>query len=371
MANVLGLVSFKVFPTHMGGQKGVAHFYDYLSKHHSVFIAASKDNQFEDGKINFFPALASNEMILLNFFTIRKLQKIIQQHNIQCIIAEHSYTGWVGLLLKRKTNIPFIIHSHNLESYRFKQMGKWWWKLYWMYEKWIHKKADHNFFISEEDMSSGIKEFELNEKKCSVITYGVDKIVQKKEARDQLKRILGIGDEAVLLFNGTLNYKPNIDAVRNLLRHVDLHLQKKNLSYNIVITGSQATASLQKQMADNQRCIYTGFVADIDLYYQGADLFLNAVNNDSGIKTKVVEALANSCTVISTEAGAAGLRKEVCGNKLIIVPDKDWNIFAHTIIENLDKTQADTPSQFYQYYSWKNITAKASEKIEEVIKKTG
>ena len=43
--NVLGLVSFRIFPTHMGGQKGVAVFYYYLQKHVNVLLAVSDDNQ--------------------------------------------------------------------------------------------------------------------------------------------------------------------------------------------------------------------------------------------------------------------------------------------------------------------------------------
>ena len=44
MAKILALVSFKIFPAHMGGQKHVALFYEWLNRYHSVYMLASKDN---------------------------------------------------------------------------------------------------------------------------------------------------------------------------------------------------------------------------------------------------------------------------------------------------------------------------------------
>jgi hypothetical protein len=45
MARVMALVSFRIFPTHMGGQKGVALFYKYLSEYLPVWLASSNDNK--------------------------------------------------------------------------------------------------------------------------------------------------------------------------------------------------------------------------------------------------------------------------------------------------------------------------------------
>lgn len=351
----------------MGGQKGVAYFYKHLSQHHSIYIAASKDNQNSIGNIKLLSILGSNKKMLLNLFAIKKLQKIIQQNNIQCIIAEHSYTGWLAFLLKKKMNIPFIIHSHNLESYRFKQMGKWWWKIYWHYEKFIHKKADHNFFISEEDLSKSLKEFQLNSKNCSVITYGVDRVIIKKEAKSQLKKLLSINDSFILYFNGTLNYKPNIDAVNYLLYTLDPLLQKELTSYKIVITGTHATGFLQRHMDNNPRFIYKEFTNEVALFYQGADIFLNVVNNDSGIKTKVVEAIANNCTVISTRAGASGIPVGIAGGNLIILNNEDASEMVKLILLHINQASPPISKIYLDYFNWDNIAAKASEKINQLI----
>jgi len=78
--------------------------------------------------------------------------------------------------------------------------------------------------------------------------------------------------------------------------------------------------------------IYAGFVDDINLYFKGADIFINPVIDGGGIKTKVVEALGYDLSVISTQSGAIGIPEEITGGKLLVLPDNDWTEFARKII---------------------------------------
>ena len=58
-----------------------------------------------------------------------------------------------------------------------------------MYEGWIHRKADHNFFISKEDEEFAREKFGVRPGKSTVITYGVlpfDQPSNKKEIRKKL-----------------------------------------------------------------------------------------------------------------------------------------------------------------------------------------
>lgn len=67
-----------------------------------------------------------------------------------------------------------------------------------------------------------------------------------------------------------------------------------------------------------------------------------------GIKTKMVEAIAYGTTVILTQSGATGIIKNICGEKLIIIPDNDWTAFSNAIISNADK-KPETPEVYYDY----------------------
>jgi len=362
MLSVLGVVTFRVFPTHMGGQKGVALFYKYLKQHVHVLLAVSTDNQ-ATSLVKTEKLLYPNKNIYLNFFKRRQLSTLALSKKIDVIIAEHSYAGWLAWLIHKSSGKPFIIHSHNIESKRFLQMKKWWWKLFYWYEGWIHRKAQFNFFISEEDMEFAIKKFRLIPDKCAVVTYGVEQN-SFAETKTFLRKQLGWTENKIyLLFNGTLDYLPNYEAVDTVIQTIEPLLRQKLSNYEIVITGNRAPKKLVEKILGSQNVTYTGYVDDVDLYYRAADVFINPVSNDTGVKTKLIEAIANNCTAVSTKSGASGIRKDLCTGKLTVVNDEDWNSFVSSIVECLNQTGTITKPEFYKYYSWNTISKKAAEKI--------
>jgi len=368
MPNVLGLVTFRVFPTHMGGQKGVALFYKYLQQHLDVLLAVSEDNQ-ETELVRTQKLLYHNKKIYLNYFRIGQLKKLALSNKTDAIIAEHSYAGWLGWLLHMKSGKPFIIHSHNIESKRFRQMQKWWWKFYYWYEGWVHRKAQFNFFISEEDMEFAIKKFGLASAKCAVVTYGIEQN-PSSGIKSLLRKQLGWNENKIyLLFNGTLDYLPNYEAVENIIERIEPLLRQKINNYEIIITGNRAPKKLIGKILNSQNITYAGYVDDVDLYYRAADIFINPVSNDTGVKTKLIEAVANNCTAVSTESGASGIRKDLCTGKLILVSDSDWDSFVNSTVKCLNRGENTTSPEFYDYYSWETISKKASDKIRELVGK--
>ena len=165
-------------------------------------------------------------------------------------------------------------------------------------------------------------------------------------------------EEKILLFNGLLNYKPNWDALKNILENINpLLIKNENFKYKIVICGKGLPDEMNnlKSYAD-KNIIFAGFVDDITIYFKAADIMLNPVQSGGGVKTKMVEAIAFGATVIATETGAAGIDRSVCGNKLTIVEDNDWESFVNRIMHT--ETKEATPSGFYALYNWDNIIKK-------------
>jgi hypothetical protein len=71
----------------------------------------------------------------------------------------------------------------------------------------------------------------------------------------------------------------------------------------------------------------------------------------------MVEAIAFGTTVITTETGAAGIHRDICGKKLVVVPDNSWNDFARAITTNAGNMDV-TPAPYYDYYYWGSIVKK-------------
>jgi hypothetical protein len=365
---VLGLVSFKVYPAHMGGQKGVTLFYDHLARHLDVSLAVSRDNRgLADAAYPVHSLLYPNRQMAKNGVLLKQLESIIRSEKINCLIAEHSYTGWLAYLLGKRTGLPFIVHSHNREAQRFKLMQRSWWKAYDRYEAWVHRKAAFSFFISEEDRSHAISSYGLLPELTDVIPYGIIPPKGYGEARRQLYEQFGLTGEVLFHFNGTMDYEPNMEAVGFLLNEVSPRLWKAGVSHSLLLTGKRLPPSLQEAVKRTPGALYLDFVPDINLVYQASDVFLNAVTNNSGVKTKLIEALANHCPVASTHSGAAGVPSHLYKEKLISTPDGDWDAFTDAAIRLARAPRYPTPPLFFEYFTWTNIAANAASHIKAVV----
>jgi len=366
--NILGLIPYKVHPAQMGGQKAIAFFYKYLSAVLPVSIVSMQDNWIPDSHIiEYIPALSQSRSRYINPWLFFILKKKIKKGSYSHLCIEHPYFGWLAILLKRYTGIQLIIHSHNIEALRFKSTGKWWWRLLWWYEKKTHQSADVNFFITEEDRSYAIEHFRLNPAACHTITYGIEQkqaptAQEKQAARMQLLQQFNLpAQHKLLLFNGTLSYLPNLDALNTIIEKINpLLMAAADFPYTILICGAQLPAAyneLKDLQVQNIR--YAGFVEDINLFYKGVDIFINPVLDGGGIKTKLVEALAHNLSCISTVNGAIGVPSAITQDSLQSIPDNNWKMFVEAILHASAQPQ-EIEKSFFEYFNWEHIAKKAA-----------
>ncbi len=369
---VLTLISYKFLPPKLGGQKNIALFFKFFSALINTTCVTVKDNDIsyvkeyeilnilQDGKLRYINPLY--------FFTLRK---IIRKKGITHLAIEHPYYGWLAILLKLFCKVKLVVRSQNIEAIRFKSIGKWWWGILWNYERLTHRFADYNFFIQEDDEKYAVTRFRLAADKCFVITYGFEltgppSATERIAAKQKLAALYNIpAGERIILFNGSLNYKPNTDALDSILLHINPLLSgNKNFSYKIIICGSNLAASYN-ELKDyaGKNIIYAGFVDDITLFFKGADMFINPVVDGGGIKTKLVEALGYNMNVVTTASGAIGVPLQNTGDKMTVTEDDNWNAFSEAIIRTT--TAATIPGSFFEHFYWGNIAAKAAGILEK------
>ena len=209
-----------------------------------------------------------------------------------------------------------------------------------------------------------ISNFKLQAEKCHTVTYGFEVAAptdwtKKADAKKQLQQLYQLNPkQQIIFFNGTLNYKPNLDAVDAILQYINpLLLEQKEYDYAIIICGKNLPDHYQN-LAGHKNIIYAGFVDDISTYFMGADIFINPVIDGGGIKTKLVEALGYNLTCVSTASGAIGVAESITAAKMTIVPDANWQAFTQAIKQaNL---KIDTPIHFFNHFYWGNIAKKVA-----------
>ena len=364
--SILALVSYRVFPALMGGQKCIAAFYQELQSLTHLKLVVSSDNDLDFAKdLEVSNYLYNHWKSLYNLRYFWRLKKTIQSHQIDFLIIEHSYFGWLGWLLRLFTNVQLIMRVHNIEAYRFRDMRRKWWQIYYVYERWICKLANQIWFTSPNDAAWMQAHWNIPLHQCTVLNYGVDvssasTAIQKKQLRSQLENQYQLHPSTRLfLFNGTLDYIPNTDALRIIVSELLPRLDKVQKGYRIFICGNRITEQWRKELEKHPQIILAGFVPDISVYYLGTDCFINPVTLGSGVKTKLVEALAYNQDIISVVSGAKGIESPYCGQKLQLVTDYDWDAFTNAMMQSELPSQHQTPMAFYQDFNWKHIVDKA------------
>lgn len=371
--NILAIVSYRVRPITTGGQKSIALFYEYFSKLVNLTCVTVKSAKENAGEYTFdmIPLFADTSSRYINPSYFFSLKKIVQQKKITHIMIDHPYFGWLAILLKKVLGVKLIVRSHNIEGIRFKSIGKWWWKILWQYEKRVHRAADINFFVTNEDMQYAVNSFGIKMNTCAVIPFGIE----REEAPSQQEKIKAKqkvcqqhkldATKPLLLYSATFNYLPNLQGLDFIIKQLNPILKESGQAYNILISGSKLPGTYNKlsDYADNN-ITYAGFVDDIDLYFSAADIFLNPISEGGGIKTKLVEALAANCSVISFENGAIGIPAGITGKKLDVVANNNVKLFADKTLNACTLSDENIPSAFFNFFSWKSIAERAKEKIE-------
>ncbi|WP_153798674.1 glycosyltransferase family 4 protein [Foetidibacter luteolus] len=376
---ILSIAPYKFLPAVNGGQKAIYYFQDAIADFFELEIISTPDNQLtglEQFKLT--GALGTSRLRYINPFLFLKLYRKIKRENLQVLLLEQVYFGWLAFLLKRLLNIRIIIRHHNIEGLRFRSLGKWWWFLMKLYEKWISGVADMNFFITATDAKFAQQDFRIDPSKTFVIPYGTNvEESPSAEERQSCKKLLlekynlptGL---FLILFAAPYNYKPNLDALDKIIKKINPILLKTSYEYKIIICGGSLPQEYENlETYKNSDIIYAGFVNDIDSYYKGVDLFLNPVVEGGGIKTKLVEALSLGTKAISTKSGAIGIDTKICGGMLTVVADDDNEMFAAEIqkaIVNIDHKQ-QIPDSFYDFFNWKKIAVRVSHAVQSITAK--
>lgn len=362
------LAPYCFLPAKTGGQKAIDAFYRLLSLQAEVVCISTKNNDTtaDETPYRLRRVLSNSSLRYINIFYPFRLIRLIRRENPSLLEMEQPYFGWMMVPVKRITSKPLLVRSHNIEGLRFKTIGKWWWKIMWRYEKWVYQKAEHIFFITDEDRKYAIEKMGVDQTKALTIPYSIEQTAAPSLAKKQIARRnllvrhgLKEGD-VLLLFNGAFDYLPNVEALRELLLHFNA-FGKQNPRFKLIICGKDIPKDM---IADkqNQEVIFAGFVPDISEYFLGAGVFLNPVVTGGGIKTKLVEALANDLTALSFTQGAIGIDPAWCNGKLIVVENYDWQSFLN-FIEPATEIRSSVGKAFFDHFS----TASQLEKIKGIF----
>jgi glycosyltransferase involved in cell wall biosynthesis len=112
-------------------------------------------------------------------------------------------------------------------------------------------------------------------------------------------------EKPTLFIIGAMNWMPNAEGVGWFLRNVWIDLHKKYPWLEFRIAGREMPQWMRKLDLPNVKVL--GEVEDAAAFFAGNDIMIVPLFSGSGIRVKVIEAMAYGKAVISTALGAEGI----------------------------------------------------------------
>jgi glycosyltransferase involved in cell wall biosynthesis len=320
MKKIIYISPFNIYPSENGGSRYIYNYIRHLAKRNDVYyLGLENQSQFPKEynikQYNVFKSGIKKYIDPKSYWKALRISKMIKPHEV---IVAMPYQIFFTIFIAKLLNAKSIHHEQNIEFLRFKRIGKWWWPLMYIYERMAYLFVDKTLYISETDKESLKKYFKISEKRLSYSPYIVDeKIFRPNEkARDEIRRKLNLNDDFIILFFGPLNYKPNTEALNEIIKKIAPKIIDQNNKVKFVIAGKNPPTNIK-----NKNIIFTGFVEKIEDYINACDLVIVPLLSGGGVRTKILESLACKKIVISSKMGAEGINAMEYNGKLIICND--------------------------------------------------
>lgn len=171
-----------------------------------------------------------------------------------------------------------------------------------------------------------------------------------------------------LVFTGTLDFRPNVEAVLWFADRVWPKIRAARPEARFFVVGQRPHARLDRLRADPS-IVITGAVEDTRPYIAGAAAYVIPLQMGGGTRFKLLEALALRVPVISTTLGVEGF--DVAADRELVLAD-DAASFAEAVIEvvgNLAKSRAlgEAGRTFAERYDWRLIVPLFEEAYRAVV----
>lgn len=286
------------------------------------------------------------------------LLELVKRENPDVIQVEGSYQALFVPALRAVTNAPIVLRSHNVE-------WRIWQRLYENETNWLKKQYLGNLYkkirwfeettldrfdgviaITEEDAnwyrSQGFKG------KVECIQAGADLTVYQPGNQWAPSQKVG--------FIGSMEWQPNVQGVRWFVDEVWAKVLEAAPDAELHLAGKHPPAWMEDWKVERMQ--FHGMVPDATEFLQGFHIFIVPLLSGSGMRLKIVEALAMKKCVLSTSVGAEGI--DVVNEKDLLIADGPAEFAAGLIRlledETLSRQLAEQGyAQIRSGYDWKRL----------------
>jgi glycosyltransferase involved in cell wall biosynthesis len=297
---------------------------------------------------------------------------------IQVLLDEQKFDALVCDFVFPAPNIPdlsrSVLFQHNVESIiwrrHFERANNPLKKAYFhlqcrrmgVFERDTCRRAGHIVAVSEADRETMRRLFGVE--RVSSVNTGVDVEYFKPPVQTRQSHI-----SADLIFTGSMDWLPNIDAARFCAAEILPRIQKEQSNCRLIIAGRRPSSAIRELAKHNSGIVVTGTVPDIRPYLWGSAISIVPLRIAGGTRLKIFEAMAARVPVVSTSIGAEGLPLE--NGKHIAIADSP-ELFARCCLDllagaDLRQQRAEEAWQLVSTrFSWNAVTRELESALERV-----
>lgn len=293
----------------------------------------------------FIKSVVTRKSFLMCRFSSNKLSNIIKNKlsdHYDFIVCDHLFAAASFYVSTIKTTVPLFIRAHNIETIIWNQRSELsvnpikkalfsrFSKQLLKAETTLFKQAQQVLTISKTD------ENWINHQLPTVktITLPVSIPVTKDSTNYQ---------EIGFFHIGSMNWQPNVDAVNYLIN--TLWKIPSISSFPLKIAG-YLTENLSKKL-DSKSIVVAGWVNNSAEFMQHSGVLIAPVFSGSGIRIKLLEAMALGIPCLTTSLGASGISIEESG--VLIADDAEaFEKLIHQLAESESfRKQVGSKSRMY------------------------
>jgi len=298
----------------------------------------------------------------------RELKELLSAESFDAIYT-HPFMGFYVANVNLPKIIDFIDANSQYYYQMYKLRGNALIRMYYLFryltvknqEKRLYKSFDIRVVISPFDKD--ILESYLPNSNFFVIPNGVDiNYFTRTDTEENFPS---------LVFVGSMAQPHNVNAILYFYNEIYSSIQRRIPEVKLYIVGSNPSNELLKLTSD-ESVVVTGYVEDIRPYLAKASVALAPMISGTGLKNKILEAMAMSKPVVSTSIGVRGI--DVTPEENIIIADEPTE-FGDRVVELLsnaklrERLASEGRRLVETKYSWERMADMLNELLEQAVKR--
>jgi polysaccharide biosynthesis protein PslH len=298
------------------------------------------------------------------------IRRLLIEEQFDAVQLESSPLG----VLHIPSHVPVLLDEHNIEHEVFRRMRDG--------ERSPLRRA---FYRAEHRAFRRFEELLWRRVAGCIVTSSRDEEVVRRHAPQTPTAVVPNGvdldhfrpngvvaEPRTLVFNGVLDYRPNVDAAHFLVDDVLPRVRLRFPETRLTIVGRGSPAALQRLRADGVEV--TGEVPDVRPYLERAAVVVVPVRMGGGTRLKVVEGLSLARPMVSTSVGCEGI--DVRAGEHLLVADAAADFAGRTIDLLEDPVRAASLGRagralMEERYSWSIAAERLEQLYEDVLTRVG